>query len=112
MCIVLLMVCFVLLGFEIYSSAIPPKGTPVTLVIQAATDQEIKEIAHYEEELEELAQLKRRETLERDKLRPLPPPPPQTPSQHPTPPSPAQPTYRVLIFDISGLDLPGARGGF
>jgi hypothetical protein len=64
------------LGFEIYSSAIPPKGTPVTLVIQAATDQEIKEVAHYEEELEELAQLKRRKILKRDKLRPLPPPPP------------------------------------
>lgn len=64
------------LGFEVFSSAIPPKGTTVTVVIRGAGDQEIKEIARYEEELEELARLKRRRALERDKLRPLPAPPP------------------------------------
>ena len=64
------------LGFEVYSSTIPPKGTPVTLVISKATKQEIAEIAHYEEELKELARAKRQKMLARDKLRPLPPPPP------------------------------------
>ena len=64
------------LGFEIYSSAIPPKGTPVTVVLQGASDKEIQEVAHYEEEMAELARLRRKQALERDKLRPLPAPPP------------------------------------
>ena len=63
------------LGYEIFSSAIPPKGTKVTLVIQAAAKREIKEIARYQEELKELQILRRKRQLARDKLKPLPPPP-------------------------------------
>lgn len=64
------------LGYEIYSSAIPPKGTAVTLVIQEASDQEISEVAHYEKELKELQELRRKQRIERNKQRPLPSPPP------------------------------------
>ena len=64
------------LGYEVYSSAIPPKGTEVTLVIKAAGPQEIKEVARYQQELQELRELKRARIAERNKLRPLPPPPP------------------------------------
>ena len=63
------------LGFEIFSSAIPPKGTKVTLVIQASTTETIKEIAHYQEALKELQVLKRKKQLAQNKLKPLPPPP-------------------------------------
>ena len=63
-------------GLEVYSSVIPPKGTPVTLVIQGATDQEIKEIAHYKEELAELAAVRLKREEEQSKLKPLPAPPP------------------------------------
>ena len=64
------------LGYEVYSSAIPPKGTKVTLVIKAAGPKEIKEVARYQQELQELRELKRARIAERNKLRPLPPPPP------------------------------------
>ena len=63
-------------GYEVYSSAIPPKGTKVTLVIQAATPTEIKEVAQYEKELRELREVRRKLIAEKNKLRPLPPPPP------------------------------------
>ena len=64
------------LGYEVYSSAIPPRGTKVTLVIQAAGPQEIKEVARYEEELQELRAIRRARIAEQNKRRPLPPPPP------------------------------------
>jgi hypothetical protein len=63
------------LGYEIYSSAIPPKGTPLTLVIQGASKKEIKEVAHYESELQALRELRRQQRIARNKLKPLPPPP-------------------------------------
>ena len=64
------------LGYEVYSSAIPPKGTAVTLVIKEASGQEIDEVAHYERELKLLQELRRKQRIAKDKLRPLPPPPP------------------------------------
>lgn len=64
------------LGFEVYSSSIPPKGTAVTLVIQAAGPKEIAEVARYEQELSELQEIKRARIAERNKRRPLPFPPP------------------------------------
>lgn len=63
-------------GFEVYSSAIPPKGTPVTIVVRGAGKKELIEIARYEEELAEIAAVRRRRLEAEDKLRPLPPPPP------------------------------------
>lgn len=63
-------------GFEVYSSSIPPKNTPVTLVLQSASGKELAEIERYEEELKELAELRRRRIAERDRIRPIPPPPP------------------------------------
>lgn len=64
------------LGFEVYTSAIPPKGTAVTLVIQAAGPTEIIEVAQYERELGELREIRRTQAAARDRRRPLPAPPP------------------------------------
>ena len=64
------------LGFEVYSSAIPPKGTAVTLVIQGATQSEISEVERYEEELKEIAALRRKQLNAREALRAVPSPPP------------------------------------
>ena len=64
------------LGYEVYSSAIPPKGTAVTLVIKEASGQEIAEIAHYERELKQIQEIRRKQRIAKDKQRPLPPPPP------------------------------------
>jgi len=48
------------LGLEVYTAAIPPAGTPVTLVVRPASHQDEKELEEYVEELKRITALRER----------------------------------------------------
>ena len=64
-----------LLGYEVYTSAIPPKGTNVRLVIKPASKSEISEMEAFIEKAKKLRQLRDQMQALKAKFKPVPAPP-------------------------------------
>jgi hypothetical protein len=64
-----------LLGYEVYTSAIPPKGTSVKLVIKPASKQEIVEMEAFVEKAKKLRELRDKIQALKVKFKPVPSPP-------------------------------------
>jgi hypothetical protein len=63
------------LGYEVYTNAIPIKGTTVTVVIQAANQKEITEVKRYKENLAKIQKIRQARAVAEAKNKPLPAPP-------------------------------------
>lgn len=63
------------LGYEVYTNAIPTKGTAVTVVIQAANQKEITEVKRYKENLAKIQKIRQARAVAEAKNKPLPAPP-------------------------------------